>query len=123
MLLFSDARFFRVVEELSGCPPIARLTGGVYRMEPDPRHFVDWHGDLGESSRVLTMTVNLGDAAVRGGEFEIKRLGAETPLACIPYENGGDAILFRLAPDLRHRSAPVGGTVAKTIFSCWFHAS
>jgi hypothetical protein len=122
-VLFSDQRFFRVIESLSGCARIERLTGNVYRMEPGPRHFLDWHGDLRESTRVMTMTVNLGREPVRGGKFQIKRLGQKRLLAEFPYDRGGDAILFRLAPRLRHRSTRVTGTAAKTIFSCWFHAA
>lgn len=123
IVLFSDPRFFRVVESLSGCPRIERLTGGIYRMEPGAGHYLRWHGDLGKTSRVMTMTVNLGREPVVGGCLEIKRTRAKTAFARFPYERGGDAILMRLAPGLRHRSAPVTGTAPKTIFSCWFHAA
>lgn len=123
IVLLSDKRLFKLVEELSGCPPIARLTGGVYRMEPGARHFVSWHGDLGETSRVMTLTVNLGREPVRGGLFQIRKADETRLLAELPYERGGDGILFRLHPGLRHRSTRVVGTVPKTIFSCWFHTS
>lgn len=122
VLLFNDRAFFRAVERLSGCPPIARLTGGVFRMLPGERHFVDWHSDLGGTSRVMTMTLNLGREPVAGGEFEIRRTGEKSVLARFPYDRGGDAILFRLDRSLRHRSLPVEGTVPKTIFACWFHS-
>lgn len=122
LFLFEPPALRRLVERLTGCPPVRRLTGGVFRMVPGAGHYVRWHGDIGTTTRVAALTVNLGRRPVQGGLFELRKLGGKRVLARFPYDRGGDGILFKLDTRLRHRSTPLSGSVEKTLFTCWFHA-
>ncbi len=118
-LLFEDRAVLSFVEAATGCPPLARVTAGLFRMAAG--HRLDWHNDC-DKGRVVGLTINLSDGPVAGGAFEIRRRGGTAPLARLAPGRPGDAVLFNLDPALEHRSAPVRGARPKTIFSCWFHA-
>ncbi|HUN59078.1 MAG TPA: PqqD family peptide modification chaperone [Candidatus Binataceae bacterium] len=120
-LLMNDPALLDFARRISGCGPIGSFTGRLYRMVTTPGMDFDWHSDLKEGDlRVgLAMTVNLGTRPYHGGMLEMKRVD-EDAITEIPNVGPGDAIIFRLARNLRHRVTPVEGKVPKTAFTGWF---
>jgi 2OG-Fe(II) oxygenase superfamily len=115
----NDDRMFRLVEDVSGCRPIRRFSGRVYRRHAGGAHYDSWHNDvLGQ--RQIGMSVNLSTEVYEGGVFEIRDTGSLTTLGSIANIGFGDAILFRIAPALEHRVSEVRGTAAKTALAGWF---
>jgi hypothetical protein len=123
-LLMNDPALLDCVRRISGCGPAGSFTGRLYRMVARPGMDFDWHSDLKENDlRVgVAMTINLGARPYRGGMLQMRRIDDEA-ITEIPNAGPGDAIMFRLGPDLRHRVTPVEGKVPKTAFTGWFMAS
>lgn len=120
-LLMNDPALLRFVRSLTGYPVIGSFTGRLYRMVARPGLDFDWHTDLrADSTRVgVAMTINLGARPYRGGMLELRRTGDEA-ITEIPNVGPGDAIIFRLSPDLQHRVTPVESRQPKTAFTGWF---
>jgi 2OG-Fe(II) oxygenase superfamily/Coenzyme PQQ synthesis protein D (PqqD) len=120
-LLMNDPALLKCVRRISGCGPIGSFTGRLYRMIARPGMDFDWHSDLKENDlRVgVAMTINLGVRPYRGGMLQMRAADDEA-ITEIPNIGPGDAIIFRLARDLRHRVTPVEGKVPKTAFTGWF---
>jgi hypothetical protein len=120
-LLMNDPALLKCVRRISGCGPIGSFTGRLYRMIARPGMDFDWHSDLKENDlRVgVAMTINLGTRPYRGGMLQMRREDDQA-ITEIPNAGPGDAIVFRLARDLRHRVTPVEGKVPKTAFTGWF---
>ena len=120
-LLMNDPALLKCVRRLSGCGPVGSFTGRLYRMIARPGMDFDWHSDLKENDlRVgVAMTINLGMRPYRGGMLQMRHEDDQA-IAEIPNAGPGDAIIFRLARDLRHRVTPVEGKVPKTAFTGWF---
>lgn len=118
-LIMNDAEFLGVIERIVQAAPLLTFWGRVYRMVPGQAHVADWHDDL-FSDRHIGISINLSDHRYEGGLFQIRRAGAEALLGEVHNTGWGDAILFRLSPDLEHRVTPVTGAHAKTAFAGWF---
>ena len=98
---------FQMVQQVTGCGPIGCFTGRVYRMLPGPGHYDSWHTDAIEH-RIVGMSVNLGRGMYTGGVFQLRELRSQKLLSEVANTGPGDAILFRISPDLAHRVTPVG---------------
>ncbi|HTT77904.1 MAG TPA: PqqD family peptide modification chaperone [Candidatus Binataceae bacterium] len=122
-LLMNDPALLEFVRRISGCGPVGSFTGRLYRMIARPGMEFGWHSDLIENDlRVgVAMTINLGVRPYRGGMLQMRRMD-DKAITEIPNAEPGDAIIFRLAHDLRHRVTPVEGKVPKTAFTGWFMA-
>lgn len=120
-LLMNDPRLLKFIQRISGCSPIGSFTGRLYRMIARPGMNFDWHSDLKPNDvRVgVAMTINLGARPYRGGILQMRHADHDA-ISEIPNTGPGDAIVFRLAPDLRHRVTPVKGREPKTAFTGWF---
>ena len=105
--LVNDPGVYRLIEVISGCPPVRCFFGRVYRHLPG-RHQHSWHGDLSRN-RQIGMSVNLSPDVYEGGTFEIRDVNTEQMFAAVANVGFGDAILFRLAPTLEHRVTQVRG--------------
>jgi hypothetical protein len=110
--------FFELISRITQCGPIASFLGRVYRRLAALGHYGHWHTDAHDPRRVAAMTLNLSEDH-RGGELELRRV--ETASTAV-IENGrlGDAVVFRIAPELQHRVRPVEGNVFRTVFAGWF---
>jgi hypothetical protein len=117
--LLNDPALFEAVRRITGCEPIARHSSRVYRMDPGGAHRDTWHGD-NDGRRILTLSMNLGHMPFEGGELEIRDKGSTRLLHRVANTGEGDAILFRIAPDLQHRVREVTGTVSKFAVAGWF---
>lgn len=102
-LLMNDPALLDFVRRISGCGPIGSFTGRLYKMVARPGMDFDWHSDLKENGlRVgVAMTINLGARPYRGGMLQMRRIDDDA-ITEIPNAGPGDAIIFRLARDLRH---------------------
>lgn len=119
-LVFNDPGVWDAVERISGCPPIARFAGFVYRLTPQSGHHHNWHDDLIDD-RLVGLSVNLGAARYEGGILQFRNRAAGAVLGEAINIVAGDALLFRLHPELQHRATPVTRGV-KTAFAGWFCA-
>jgi len=120
LLLLDDRRLFDFVAEVADCGPVASVSGAVFRMEPG-RHFLDWHADYQRGGVGAALVINLSRRPFRGGRFQIKAAGARRLLGSLAYRRAGEALLIAVGRDLRHRSTPVLGRRAKTVFAGFFH--
>ena len=120
-LLPNEPRFFRIVGEITGCGPIGCFHGRVYRMLPGGDHHDSWHGDAADH-RIVSMSVNLTPEPFRGGQLRIRQTATGRIVHEVANTGLGDAILFRIAPELDHCVADVEGTVPKTAFAGWFES-
>jgi hypothetical protein len=123
-LLMNDPALLDCVWRISGCKPVGSFTGRLYRMVAQPGMDFGWHSDLIENDLRLgvAMTINLGARPYRGGMLQMRRADGEA-ITEIPNAGPGDAIIFRIAGDLRHRVTPVEGRTPKTAFTGWFMAA
>ena len=120
-LVANDHRLFRIVREITGCGPIGCFRGRVYRMLPNAGHYDSWHNDLGDE-RLITLSVNLSPEPYSGGILQIRHRPSNRIVYEVANTGLGDAILFRISPDLEHRVTEVTGSVPKTAFAGWFRS-
>ena len=118
VLLCNDPVVLHAIEDITGCQPLTRFNGSIYRMLPDRDHQQAWHDDLIDGRRV-TLTVNVGPLPYDGGVLEIRERVTRRPIARVPNPSRGDGVLFRLDPGLEHRVTSVTRGV-KTAFAGWF---
>jgi len=118
-LAMNDPELLGTIERIVQAAPLSSFGGRVYRMLPGHEHVADWHDDL-HADRHIGLSINLSEVAYEGGLFQLRRLGSDTLIAEVHNTGLGDAILFRLSPDLQHRVTPVTGAFAKTAFAGWF---
>jgi hypothetical protein len=119
--LANDARVLNVVERITGCGPIGCFHGRVYRMVPGLGHYDSWHSDVGDD-RLVAMSVNLSADVYEGGVLQIRRADSLDVLHEVSNVGFGDAVLFRIAPHLRHRVTSLRGAAAKTAYAGWFRS-
>jgi hypothetical protein len=119
-LLCNDPAVLRAVEAVTGCGPLVRFNGFVYRLTPGAGHHHNWHNDVLHGRRV-GMSVNLEPAPYEGGTLMIRERDGEGVIAEIENTGAGDAVLFRIDPALQHRATPVTRGV-KTAFAGWFRS-
>ena len=98
--------FLALIRDATGCKEVTRFEGRVYRMIPETAHYDSWHDDWG-GHRVVGMSLNLGPKPYSGGTFQLRNDGEQAVRRELPNTVPGDAILFRISPDLSHRVTPV----------------
>jgi hypothetical protein len=118
-LLMNDARLFDVIGRITGCAPLEYFSGRVYLMRADADHYDRWHSDMSYGRRI-GMSVNLSEGEFQGGAFELRRADAESAQWSIANTGPGDAILFRIDHNLRHRVTAVVGRVPRVAYAGWF---
>ena len=118
-LVMNDATFLSTIERIVRAAPLSVFWGRVYRMVPGQPHEADWHDDL-FADRHIGISINFSERPYEGGLFQIRRAGEDVLLGEVHNTGFGDAILFRLSPDLEHRVTPVTGAHPKTALAGWF---
>ena len=114
--LFNSEPVFRAIESSTGLSNVRGVSGRVYRMKAK-KHYLDWHGD-NVPGRLCALTVNLASKPFDGGSFQLRKK-PDGPVATYAIGAPGDALLFRISPELVHRSVPVLGKAPKDIFACF----
>lgn len=112
-------KFFRFIEQMTGCGRIGCFTGRVYRIIPGCGHYDSWHSDMIEH-RMVAMSINLSARIYAGGMLQMRERETQAVVSEVSNVGLGDAIVFRLSDDLEHRITDVEGTAAKTAFAGWF---
>jgi 2-oxoglutarate-Fe(II)-dependent oxygenase superfamily protein len=120
-LAFNDPAVLRAVAAITGCRPIARFGGFIYRLTPASGQQHHWHNDLVEG-RLVAMSVNLGPGTYEGGLLELRDRASETVLDRLANTGPGDALLFRIDAALQHRATAVTAGI-KTAFAGWYFSS
>ena len=110
--------FLNTVQEITGCRPLTRFWGRVYRFIPNSGHHAVWHGDT--ENGLIGMSLNLSRRGYEGGLFQLRERQTERMLAEIANTGWGDAMLFRISKQLQHRVTEVTGEEPKTAFAGWF---
>lgn len=117
----NDETLFGFIRSVTGCAKIRAFQGRLYQFNPGSKHYDSWHDDLG-AHRLVGLSIHLGAGKYEGGFLEIKNFKKNRILARLKHRHPGDAILFRIAPDLKHRVTPVTGKQARVVFAGWFLA-
>jgi hypothetical protein len=113
--------FLKIVQEITGCVPLTRFDGRVYRFIPNSGHHDSWHNDNGEG-RLIAMSLNLSPQGYQGGVFQLREWSSKRIVTEIANTGWGDATLFRISDQLDHRVTDVIGENSKTAFAGWFKA-
>ena len=119
-LLCNDPPMLRAVESVTGCAPLVRFSGFVYRLHAATRHHHNWHNDVVHGRRAA-MSINLGASPYEGGVLMIRERASERVVEEVENTGPGDAVLFRIESLLQHRATPVTRGV-KTAFAGWFRS-
>lgn len=119
LFLFNDRRLFDAIEFITGCDPIGCFLGRVYKMVPGMGHRDDWHHDV-DGSRMAALSVNLTEQRYEGGVLQIMDWEEQRLLHEVANTGPGDAILFHLSMQLRHKLTEVVGSVPKVAYAGWF---
>jgi 2OG-Fe(II) oxygenase superfamily len=117
--LLNDEKLFHLMQEISGCEAVGSFSGRAYRMFPGSGHYDSWHSDVGDF-RLVALTINLSKEIYNGGVLQIAPVKSEEPAEQISNTGFGDAILFRLGSNLKHRVTDLSGEIPKTAFAGWF---
>lgn len=121
-LVFNDPALLRVMADIGGCEAVKCFDGRVYRMASGAGHYDSWHSDAGEN-RLLAVSVNLSVAPYEGGLLEIRRASSTHASHVIANAGFGNATMFRISPELRHRVSGVTGSEPRTAYAGWFRSS
>jgi hypothetical protein len=119
LLLMNDAVLFETIEFITAAERIGCFDGTVYRIDPASGHYDSWHDDVGHF-RVAAISINLSAAPFTGGVLQIRNAATSEILSDVPNPCPGDAVLFRVSPQLQHRVGKVEGATARTVFAGWF---
>lgn len=117
--LVNDERLFDAVAHIGGCGAIGCFLGRVYKMVPGQGHRDAWHHDV-DGSRLMTLSINLGDRPYEGGVLQIMDWERQQIVHEVANTGPGDAILFPLSMRWRHQVTDVIGDVPKIAFAGWF---
>jgi hypothetical protein len=120
-LMVNDRKLHEAVEQITHCGRIGCFTGRLYRLVPGAGHFDSWHDDL-RDARLVALSVNLSREPYLGGDLQIRNRGSDQILQRVRNAELGQAVLFRLSPDLEHRVSPVEGQITRMAFAGWFRS-
>ncbi|MFL6334183.1 MAG: 2OG-Fe(II) oxygenase [Pyrinomonadaceae bacterium] len=121
-LLLNSRAVLELIRSLTNCPPVACFTGRIYRRAPGQSHVSNWHTDLNEDGRMVTLSLNLSEEVYRGGTTLVREAATRRVVCELPNTGFGDAILFPIDPRFEHRVLDVEGDVPKTALAGWFNS-
>jgi hypothetical protein len=116
--VLNDPAVIQFVADVSATQP-SGFVGSVYRILPGMGHRDSWHSDV-DGNRLVALTLNLSEEMFEGGELEMRGRERRQPLWRLANTGPGDALLFAIAPDLKHRIRPMAGRTPKTALAGWF---
>lgn len=117
--LMNNQTLMDIVQQVTNCGHIGIFQGRIYRMNPNSEHYDDWHDDLVINRRVA-VSINLTPEPYSGGVVQICEWKSRQIVNEIHNTGLGDAMLFRIAPHLKHRVTSVEGSIPRTAFVGWF---
>lgn len=124
MVPMNDPALFAAIDRITGCGSIGCFTGRVHmrHASSDGGHYYPWHTDAIER-RLVGVTVNLSDDPFEGGVLELRRRRSRRVIAHVANRTPGDAVLFRISPNLEHHVTPVTTTAPRLVLAGWFRRS
>lgn len=120
--LTNDLKLFDLVKKITSCGPVGCFQGRVYKLISDPAHILDWHNDLKEPGRLIAMSLNLSPAPFRGGILQIREARGGRIVSELGNTGFGNAVIFRISPDLEHRVTQLRGDAPRISFAGWFRS-
>ena len=121
LFLMNDPYLLRVIEKITNLKPLGCFMGRCYQMNASRKDKMRWHDDLVDDRRVA-ISVNVSPRVYQGGVLKIRSSRTKKVLEEVPNFGHGDAVIFRIAPDLEHCVSPVEGSAPKIAFTGWFHS-
>ncbi len=100
--------------------PVAVFWGRIYRLASSGGYSQGWHSDDVEE-RVAAISINLGEP-FEGARLRIREVATERALAEVENTVRGDAVLFRIAPEIEHCNTAIVGDVPKTACAGFFQS-
>jgi hypothetical protein len=122
--LLNQPCVLRKVEEWCGLKPrrLSRFVGRLY-MLGEECGTEDWHSDCLEPyARLLGFSLDLSPKPYAGGELTLRNKKDKSPCGRAKAEHRGEALLFRIDPNLQHRVLPIEGGDPRIAFVGWFIA-
>jgi hypothetical protein len=117
----NDPALFAGIDRITGCGPIGCFSGRVHlrRASSNGGHYYPWHNDVAQE-RLVGLSVNLADEPFEGGILELREESSKRIIARVANATAGDAILFRISPDLEHHVTPVTTNTPRLVLAGWF---
>jgi hypothetical protein len=121
MLTLNDPALFTEIDRITGCGAIGCFSGRVHlrRASATGGHYYPWHNDVAQE-RLIGLSVNLSEEPFEGGILELREEASQRIVARVSNATPGDAVLFRISPDLEHHVTPVTTTAARVVLAGWF---
>jgi hypothetical protein len=120
-LMMNQPEVHRVIDAITGCGPIGCFEGRVYRLAPGLGHYDSWHSDVGQG-RLVAISLNLSPRGFEGGALQLRKADSEEVISEVVNRTLGDAVLFKVHPDYRHRVQGVTGVHPRTAYAGWFRS-
>jgi hypothetical protein len=109
---------FETVQAITGCDPIGCFKFRMYQISAGYGHDT-WHGD-DDGNRLVTLSINVGAEPFEGGGLRLRERASGRLVHRAHNTVPGDAILFRIGPDLEHFVEEVTGPSPKIALAGWF---
>ncbi len=116
LMLINDPRLFRLVREITGCRPIGRFDGSIYRTLPGPESEEPWHGEI-FGHAVVELTIDVSTRPPSGATLQTRDRPSGEILGTIGLTAPGDALLVQLAPSIQQRTTAVEGDCPRTVYA------
>lgn len=120
--LMNDFKLFQELEHITNLGPFTIFTGRVFRRMGIKAHHDEWHDDVTQG-RALGVSINLGNEYFDGGEFFLRRKESKELLFRAHNTEPGDAVFFRISPELEHMVTPVASGSTRTVLAGWFRVA
>lgn len=120
-LIFSinDPAFLRLVASAARVDPIGSFFGLVYRLTAAIGDRDRWHDDM-DGNKLMALSLNLSPVPYAGGRLQVRDARTGATMYDEAHTAFGDAVLFRLSHDLKHRVSAVEPGPPRTVFTGWF---
>jgi hypothetical protein len=120
--LMNDTELLKMLRQVTDSSQVGFFSGRIYKLEPGQDHHLDWHNDVCDS-RLYALSLNLSSKQLRGGALQIR----DAKNKKIHFQSGrlepGDAVLFKIGPELEHCIGPVEGRQPRIAYAGWFYPS
>ena len=121
LVLLRRRELWTWLQDVTGCPPIGAVEGQLAQTTVRAGDGLDWHDDMvGDSQRLLGITIGLGNSDYSGGEFHLRRVGETVNLLNFRHDVPGQGLVFAVSNDLQHRLDPLIEGGPRRIFAGWF---
>lgn len=101
-LLLNNPALFQLLDAVTGCGCIGNFVGRIHRSDEGEGHEIKWHNDASDT-RLLAVTIGLGNERYEGSKLQIRKKGAGELLREFGQIEAGDAVFFKIDPELEHR--------------------